>query len=291
MVLAGTLLGTSGCASLHRRGPRAEDVSAARELSRQGVSAIESGKWQEAEDLLKKSLEASPADAATRSSLVEALWHRGARQEALAEMEQAIELDKDNAVLAARAGEMSLASGATADAFAHAEQAIRCDSRLASAWALRGRCFLQMHQPDKALLDLQHALDFGPDNADVLYDVAAIYRQRGLSARSLTTVHHLLDTYSPGEEPPNALTLEGLALLDLGRPQQAAEALATAARRGPPDAELLYHLAQAYSASGQFAQAATTAQEAIALNGSHDPTRQLLIDLAARSEQDETIRR
>jgi tetratricopeptide (TPR) repeat protein len=264
---------------------------AARELSRQGVSAIESGKWQEAEDLLKKSLEASPADAATRSSLAEAFWHRGARQEALTEMEQAIELDKENAILAARAGEMSLAFGDTAEAFARAERAIRCDPKLASAWALRGRCFLKMHQTDKALLDLQHALDFGPNDADVLYDVAAIYRQRGLSARSLTTVHHLLDTYSPGEEPQNALTLEGLALLDLGRPQQAAESLAMAARRGSPDAELLYHLAQAYSASGQYAQAATTAQEALALNGSHEPSRQLLVDLAAHSGPDETIRR
>ena len=49
-----------------------------------------------------------------------------------------------------------------------------------------------------------------------------LYRQRGQATRSLTTLHHLLETYPPGEEPQSVLMLEGLTLLDLGRPQQAA---------------------------------------------------------------------
>jgi len=280
-----------GCAALRHRGPRAEDIAAARELSREGVSAMEAGQWQEAEDLLKKSVEASPDDAATRSSLAEAYWHRGARQEAIDQIEEAIKLDRDNAVLAVRAGEMFLACGAAAEAMANANRAIRCDSRLASAWALRGRCYQRLNQPDKALLDLQHSLDFEPDNTGVLYDVAEIYRQRGQSARSLTTVHHLLDTYSPGEEPRNALTLEGLALLDLGRPQQALDALIEADRRGLPNAETKYHLARAYSAAGQFSQATAAAQEALAISSSHQPSRQLLTELAARTSPEGMIRR
>jgi tetratricopeptide (TPR) repeat protein len=236
-------------------------------------------------------VEASPDDAATRSSLAEAYWHRDARQEAVDQIEQAIKLDQGNAVLAVRAGEMLLAGGATADAMVQANRAIRLDSRLASAWALRGRCFKQANQPDKALLDLQHSLDFEPENSEVLYDVAEIYQKRGQCARSLTTVHHLLDTYSPGEEPQKALTLEGLALLDLGRPQQAVDALAEAAQRGAPNAELKYNLARAYTAAGQFAQATTTAQEAIAINSAHQPSRQLLAELAARTPPDEAIRR
>ena len=76
-------LSSSGCAMLRRRGPSADEIAAARELSRQGVAAMESGKWQQAENLLKKSLDTSPDDAATRRSLAEALWHRGAEQEAI----------------------------------------------------------------------------------------------------------------------------------------------------------------------------------------------------------------
>jgi tetratricopeptide (TPR) repeat protein len=276
---------------LRRRGPGAEEISAARELSRQGVAAMDSGNWAEAENLLKKSIITSPDDAATRSSLAEALWHRGAKQEALEQIEDAVDLDKSNARLRVRAGEMSLASGANEAALKYAERAIRSDPKLASAWALRGRCFQQSKQPDRALADLQHALDIAPDKSDVLLDVAVLYRQRGQASRSLTAVHHLLDTYPSAEEPQDVLMLQGLALLDLGRPQQAAEALAAAARKGPANADLLYHLAQAYSVAGHVDQATTTAQQALAQDASHQPSRQLLTELAARTGPGETLRR
>ncbi len=98
----------------------------------------------------------------------------------------------------------------------------------------------------------------------------------------MTTLHHLLDTYPPGGEPQKVLALEGLCLLDLGRPQQAAEVLASAAHQGAPNADLLYHLAQAYASAGQIEQATATAQQVLALDGSHQASRELLSQLAAR---------
>jgi tetratricopeptide (TPR) repeat protein len=282
MLIPAGFLVFSGCAVFRHKGPTPEGVAASRELSRQGVAAMETGQWQQAEDLLRKALQTSPDDASTHRSMAEALWHRGARQEAIAQIEEAIEHDSNNSSLRVRAGEMDLATGATDAALTHAERAIRSDPRSAAAWALRGRCFLQKNQGDRALADLQHSLEFAPDDADVLLDVAMIYRQRGQAARSLTTVHHLLDTYPPGEESQQALTLEGLALLDLKRPQQACEVFAAAAKHGPPTADSLYNLAQAYSAAGDIGQAAATAQQALVLNASHQPSRELLTQLAAR---------
>jgi predicted Zn-dependent protease len=125
----------------------------------------------------------------------------------------------------------------------------------------------------------------------VLLDVAMIYRERGLPERSLTTIHHLLDTYSPGSEPQSVLMLEGVVLLELGRSQQACEALAIAIGRGQPTADGLFHLAQAYSAAGRHEQAMATAQQALALNASHEPSRQLLMQLAARTSPDGVLRR
>ena len=276
---------------LHRRCPSAESVTASRELSRQGVAAMELGQWQEAEELLKKALAASPGDASTHRSMAEVLWHRNARPEALGEIEEAVKLDPTNAVIATCAGEMSLSAGDHDIALAHAEQAIRSDSQLPAAWALRGRCFQKMNQPDRALADLQHALEFAPNSSDVLLDVAVIYRQRGQAARCLTTLHSLLDTYTPGDEPQSVLMLQGLTLMDLGRPQQATESLAAAAHRGKPSADVLCYLAQAYSAAGQIELATTTAHQALALNGSHQASRQLLTQLAARSAPGETLPR
>jgi tetratricopeptide (TPR) repeat protein len=243
---------------------------------------METGQWEQAEALLRKALETSPDDASTHRSMAEALWHRGARQEAIAQIEEAIEHDGSNSALRVRAGEMDLAVGATDSALTHAERAIRSDPKSAAAWALRGRCFQHKNQADRALADLQHSLEFAPDSSDVLLDVAMIYRQRGQAARSLTTLHHLLDTYPAGEESREALTLEGLALLDLKRPQQACEVLADAAKLGTPTADSLFNLAQAYAAAGATDQATTTAQKALALNASHQPSRDLLTQLAAR---------
>jgi tetratricopeptide (TPR) repeat protein len=252
---------------------------------------MESGQWQQGEDLLRKAIQISPDDASTHRSLAEALWHRGARQEAVAEIEEAIEHDTNSSSLHVRAGEMDLATGAIDSALTHAERGIRTDPKSASAWALRGRCFLQKNQGDRALADLQHSLDFAPDDTDALLDVAKIYRQRGQAARSLTTVHHLLDTYPPSEESQQALTLEGLALMDLKRPQQACEVFAVVAKQGTPSADALYNLAQAYSAAGDLQQAITTAQQALALNASHQPSRELLAQLATRSATDGVQRR
>jgi tetratricopeptide (TPR) repeat protein len=276
---------------LRRGGPNADGVAAARELSRQGVAAMEMGQWQQAEDLLNKSLVSVPDDAATRRWLAETMWHRDAKQDALAQMEEAVRQEPENASLLVRAGEMSLAAGARDMALAHAEQAVRIDPTLAPAWVLRGRCFQQINQPDRALADLQHALEFGPDSSDVLLDVATLYRQRGQPARSLTTLHHLLDTYSPGQEPQNVLVLEGLALMDLGRPQQACETLAAATRRGPATADGLFYLAEAYSAAGDIEQATAAAEQALALNASHQPSRELLLQLASRAGSADVQRR
>lgn len=280
-----------GCALFHRRGPSDESIAAARELSRQGVAAMETGQWQQAEDLLRKSLTTVPDDASAHRAMAEALWHRGAREEAIAQIEEAVEHDKTNASLHVKAGEMSLAVGARDAALTHAERAIRADSTLADAWALRGHCFQKMNKPDRALADLQHALEYEPNNCAVLTDVAMMYRERGQSSRCLTTLYNLLDTYPPGEEPQQALMLTGLTLMDLNRHRQASEILALAAQRGQPNADLLYYLAQSYSAAGELEQAAVTAQQALALDASHQLTRELMSQLAARTVPEPPLHR
>jgi predicted Zn-dependent protease len=117
-----------------------------------------------------------------------------------------------------------------------------------------------------------------------LMDVAAIYRERGQHDRCLTTLQHLLDTYPPGQGTQLAYWMEGLTLVDLGRPAQAVESLRTANGQGPANADILYYLAQAELAAGDPAAAATAAHEALAANPSHGPSRQLLTQLASRPD-------
>jgi len=93
-----------------------------------------------------------------------------------------------------------------------------------------------------------------------------------------------LDTYPEGEEPQVALQMEGLALWDLGRPRQAVESLSAACRRGPPNAQTLYYLAQALAASGRPEEAVLAAQQALAADATHEPSRQLLAHLASAAQ-------
>lgn len=283
LILASLLVGSAaGCAALHRR-PVAEDVAAGRDFTQQGVTAMETGRWSDAEILLQRAVEASPDDAVARRHLAEALWQRGATDAALEQIERAVELEPDDAALVVRRGEMRLGNGDSKRGLACAEEAIALNPKSAEAWALRGRAFWQMNQTDRALADLQRSLEFEPDRRDVLMDIGAIYRQRGEHERCLTTLQYLLDTYPPGQGTQLAYWMEGLTLADLGRSEQAAQSLQAAAERGPANADLLYYLAQAHLAAGHADQAATAAQAALVANPAHAASRRLVAELAAHS--------
>lgn len=275
------IVSASGCAALRRR-PVAADVVAGRDLSQRGVTAMETGNWAEAERLLGSAVESCDEDASMRRYFAETLWHRGATNEALREMAEAVELDPNDTALAVRYGEMLLGTGDANQALVEADEAIMLNPKLASAWALRGRVYWRLDQTERALADLQRSLEYAPDSPDVLLDMAAIYRQRGQHDRCLIALQHLIDTYPPGQATQLAYWMEGLSYADLGRPQQAAESLRVASQTGPPNADILYYLAQAQFAAGRPSEAAITAQEAIAANPAHSPSRQFLAQLATQ---------
>jgi tetratricopeptide (TPR) repeat protein len=280
-----------GCATFGRRAAALEKIAAGRELSRQGVAALEMGNWQQAEVLLQQALQASPDDAETHRYLAEALWNRGATDRALSHISDAARLDPADAALAVRAGEMALEVGAHHDALRRAEQAIGHNPQLASAWLLRGRAFWRLNNLDRATADLQRALELAPEDSAALFDLALVYRQRGQAARSLATLHNLLDTYPPGEEPQVALMWEGLTLLEMQRPHQAVESLQAAARRQPANADVFYRLAQAQFSAGRFSEATQAAEQALAVDRAHQPSRELLTQLAASTPAAEAQRR
>jgi predicted Zn-dependent protease len=123
-------------------------------------------------------------------------------------------------------------------------------------------------------------------------ETAELQYQLGRPQRCLTTVHQMLDGFSPGDEPRRALWLEGLAYQAIDRPRDAVNSLAAAAQRGPADSELLFQLARAQSAAGQNREAADTARLALSTNGGHEGCRALLAQLQASGlDSGATIRR
>ncbi len=266
----------SGCRLPGREGPVSRSLATCRQLSQQGVAALERGRPQQAEALLAKAVHACPIDPEARRHYAEALWRGGARQEAVAQLDQASQLASEDATLRVRLAEMHLAAGHLEHARQKAQQALDLNPKLPAAWAIRGRVMQASGQPQEALADFHRALGYAPADQQILLEVAELYRQLNRPQRALATLHSLADTYSPGEEPQQVLRLMGLSYTALGRYEDALESLSAAAVREDPTPEIFYRLAEAELLAGHPAEAEAAARHALALHPHHQPSRQLL---------------
>ncbi len=289
--LLATWLTMPGCQLPGRGGAVPESLAASRQLSRRGVAALERSRWDEAEKLLGRAVKSCPEDPDARRHYAEALWQRGARAEAIAQLDDALKLAPGDGALLVRMAEMQLQSGRIAPARKYAEDAIDLDPKLVPAWVVRGRIARAVGDYRAALADFHRALGGAPDDQGILLEVAEVYRELNRPQRALATLHRLSDTYAPGEEPQQVLYLEGLACLALGRNTDAAEKLALAASRDRPSAEILYRLSQAELAAGRPELAAAAARHALDLDPQHAASREILARIHRFARPPQTVQR
>jgi len=253
---------------------------------------MERGKWDEAETMLSQAVQQCPVDPDARRAYGEALWHRGAAREAVEQFEQAIANGRQDGALAVMAGDVYLATGDTESARRKANQAIQLDPRLPQAWALRARAELRDGRHRAALADYHRALAQAPSDTLILRETAELYQSLGEGRRALTTIEKLVETYPPGEVPPETLALFATALSGQGRHQDAAEQLRAVIDRGGPNAEILYRIGEAEMLAGNHHRAAEAASRAVTLNPAHVAARQLQQRIqASLSGPDRAIRR
>jgi tetratricopeptide (TPR) repeat protein len=261
-----------------------DSLANSRQLSQQGIAALDCGQQSAAERLLAKAVEACPTNAEARRDYAECLWQRGARPEALAQLEEACRLTPADAALRVRQAEMHLTMGQLSLARAAAEKSINLGPRLPAAWAVRGRVMRAAGDLQEALADYHRALGYAPCDQRVLLDVAELYRQMNQPQRALETLQDLADTYNtPAEEPPQVLYLLGLAQVALKRYDDAVESFA-AAGRDKPTPEILYQLAQAQWLAGHPTEAAATAEKVLAMDPRHQAGRELIARIAAAQQ-------
>ncbi len=224
----------SGCRLPGHEGPAPKSLVECRRLAQQGVAALDRGRQHDAESLLAKAVAACPADADAHRHYAEALWRRGARKEAIAQLEQSVQLAGDDPLVWSRLAEMYLDNGQFESAWKNADRAIDLDPHLPAAWAIRGGVFRASGQPGDALTCYLRALGYAPKDRAILTDVADLYRQQNQPERSLQTLQCLADTYSPGEEPAQVEDFLGQAYAALGRHDDAVESFSLAVKRGSP---------------------------------------------------------
>lgn len=273
----------AGCRLPGTHGAESSSLLACRQLSQQGVSAMERQQWQKAEELLAEAVETCRTDAEARRHHAEALWNCNDQARAISEMAEAVRMLPDDPALRVRLAEMQSASGQLAMAYRGAELAIDMDPHLSAAWALRGRVMTRSGQPRQALADYQRALSYDPHNRQLLLEIAELYRQLDQPQLALVSLQNLADTHPPGEEPQDVLQLAGMAYMAMGRYSEAASCFNQACQRQPPDAEILTQLAEAQWRAGHGAAARHAAQQALTMQPDHAQALALLEELDGRT--------
>lgn len=284
-------LALAGCRLPGREGPVPESLADCRRLSRQGVGAMERGRLQDAESLLAKAVTACPSDAEAHRNYAEALWRRGAKPEAIAQLEEAGRLAPEDISISVRLAEMCLAAGRLEPAWQNAEHALELDLKQPRAWAVRGGVLRATGRPREALADDLRALGYAPKDRDILLEVAELYRELNQPDRALQTLQALAETYSSGEEPGRVQHLMGLAYVALQRYDDAVESLAAAVKREKPSPELYCQLGEAQLLAGRPAEASAAARQALAMQPRHEASQALLNRIeVARQPREETLR-
>jgi len=261
-------------------------MATCRDQTQQGVAAMESGDWEEAEKHLEAAIKAVPDDPEARRHYAEVLWHQGDREQAIGQLEQVARPDCPDVSILVRLAEMRLAAGQTDAAAKDAERALDVDPRFPAAWAIRAKVMQGAGYLPQALADYQRALGYAPDDRDILFAIAELYRRLNEPQRALATLHSLADTFPRGEEPQEVLYLEGLAYAALGRDSDAVDSLSLAASRGQPRTAILYNLAEAELRAGRTQEAEFHARQALQLQPEHRPSVALLhrLDMARRPQ-------
>lgn len=274
LVFLGTLV--AGCRLAGMEGPASRSLVLSRQLSQQGMTALERGHSDQANELLSQAVRACPSNADAHRSYAEARWSLGFRDEALTAMETARRLAPDNAAILARIAEMRLASGQPETAWQYAQRAISLEPKLAAAWTARARVMRASGNTSQALADYHRALSLAPDDSTISCEMASLYLELGQPQRALLAIQGLAERYSPGDEPQEVLYYQGLSYLAMQRFEEAAESLTAAAVRERPTAEILYRLAEAQRGAGRLDEALAAAEQALAIDPNHQLARTMI---------------
>ena len=281
----------AGCRLPGRQGPISHALVNSRQLSQQGVAAIERGRWDQAEPLLAKAVEECPFDPDARRHYAEVLWRAGQGRDAVSQLEEAIRLSPDDARLHVLLAEKQLAMGHAELARQTANHAIDLEPALADAWAVRGRVLRASGRLRQALADSHRALGLAPADQTIQFEIAELHYELNQPRRALAALQSLADTYPSGEEPQHVLYLQGLAHSALRRWDDAVESLSEASVRGRPSAEIFSELGRAELSAGRPREAAVAVREALLLDPDHVPSRALAEELQLASDLDPLVRR
>ncbi|TWT82970.1 Tetratricopeptide repeat protein [Planctomycetes bacterium CA13] len=181
-------------------------------------------------------------------------------------MEQAVRLSANDPKRVQRLGQMYLDVGRLEEAQQQSEIALAAARGSADVWALRGDCLLAANQLSDALAAYHRALAIQPDYPELQLQAAEIYHMQERHGRLLATLDRLQDGLGPEATPARADILQGIAMREVGRLDEAKRSFIRAAGKDPNDATPHLELASLSLEHGNVDQAKTSLATALMLN-------------------------
>ena len=279
------VVATSGCLSLHDRGPASSELISCRHNWKQGLDAVQRGQWKQAETLFASAVESCPHDERARQYYADALWRRGAHDDAIEQMEKAVQLSGGDAQLVVGLGEMYLSVGDVEVAENCASEVLARQSDSAAAWALRGDIQWGRGQRNDALASYHRALSVRPQFPRIQFAVAQICYQQDRPQQGLVTLQQLIETTVREKVPKEVFRLEGLIYKSLGRYDDAVESFRTVVQSDRPNAQSFFELADVEFCADRYVDAHRSVYEALARDSTHEASRRLLEEIGLANQQ------
>jgi arylsulfatase A-like enzyme/Flp pilus assembly protein TadD len=182
-----------------------------------GIIMIDNGRFDEAIDVLNKSLASIDFDPETWNYLGVAYWNTGRFDEALEAYERALSLDSNYAIVFNNRGSLFLSryfKDKRADDLAHAREdfrkAVELDPKYASAWNGLGVSSSQRGDLDDAITAWKMAVELKPDFGFALYNLGLGLLGRGDKAEALRSFTRYRDLFSSTLSPRDRAKLDEL---------------------------------------------------------------------------------
>lgn len=246
-------------------------------LNSMGVCLGHLGQMDKAAEHFQKAQEAAPQDFMAYYNLGYAWLAQGKPNRARQQLEKALELNPDHADTLFQLGRLSQSEGRAARAaelFARAAAQEDCrpavHRALGEALAADGRAA----QAEEAF---KKAVKANPSEPAALAGLAGLYLDRGANLEIALDLARRAHRIMP--DSVRYARVVARALIDLGRPEQAAELLAGVAAANPEDPFLLVQLAQAEKAMSQTDEARDHLLAALRLEPNLESARSALAEL------------
>jgi tetratricopeptide (TPR) repeat protein len=248
-------------------------------IARNNLSQIylQKGRFEDAIRLSREALAIDPSDAVGEINLGYGLLQKGQVDEAIAHCQRSLALQPNGPDAYYDLGQAYLKKGRMDAAITNFQAALRLRPDFANAYCNLGYALLQSGRMAEAVGNYEKALAFEPDYALAHNDLGGILLQGGQTNQALAHFQRAADSQPEFVE---AHYNAGSVLLGMNRLDEALRQYEIVASLRPQLREAhvaLGKLAAAYARSGNFAQAAAVAQNALQLAQAARET-----DLAAR---------